>query len=289
MRPPPLLHEGSAVVLLLVLLLGAASAPLPASAQVSYTSFSDANCTLQIGSVDTDNRTLGACSDGAALYVQADGLAVLELRFRDAQCTDWNLAFRMPTACTPVYREDGSVEAFRKYDVPAARDASAAPPFSSWPPANSFETFQCSNRECTQQCVSYRAVRLGLCEEVDGGIYRAYSTVADKSLLLRLVFSDAACSTLIGGSEVLMQADTGCTLFTGSNEYYRMAEVLDAPLTTAPSLADFPIVELLYDTAGCTSPNGWGNPDRVYLFSDGSCVGGDELLTATSTDRKSVV
>jgi len=49
--------------------------------------------------------------------------------------------------------------------VPAG---SAAPPFA-WPPRDGLEFFRCTDSDCTRQCSSYRAERLGVCDNANAG------------------------------------------------------------------------------------------------------------------------
>jgi len=144
---------------------------------VSTTVFADAQCTGKPVSGPTlSSRALGECTAAGAvwtqLFVAADGSSIDDYMFFDAKCSSWLSATHITAgadSCVPFYDSAAQtvhyIQTLLSAPVPPGY---ATPPFE-WPPADGLEFFRCTDLDCQEQCTSYRADRLGVCEDANAG------------------------------------------------------------------------------------------------------------------------
>jgi len=252
--------------LVAVLLLGASHG---AFGQVVRTLYSDDACSTPLNVTWTSSAALGQCVNGTTMYVATDGSAAYTVAHYDGNCTNgWYTAERYnagPTSCMKIIHEE--FPRYARTIVPAERNASALPFFSSWPPTDSAEVTQClNNLVCSTHCVRSRVQRLGLCINdvrmtcaADGQFYHQ----------LYYVPGNGQCQTAMRQSRVI-PSNTPTTCGQFARRQYLTCPVRDADSSAAvtPSLATLPIVQLLFaDETTCANRVF----DKIDLFANASC------------------
>jgi len=266
-------------VLLAALLLAMAHGAL---GQVVLTVFSDSECTAEVpdsGMSWVTTLTLGQCADGYTMYVAEDGSAAyLASHFGQDCAKEWSFVKRYAAgdaSCMPYIAYNGDL-LFVRTTVPADRDASAVPPFDSWPPTGSAMAVSCTDDDCSTNCHEFSAQRLGLCD------YNSRLTCSPDGLFSHELYysgvPDGQCSTPL--SYVYSHPANGpnkCSYY-GSRQYLKcpVRAAGSSPAVT-PSLVDMPILKTVSNSAAdCTNRV----VHEFYLYGNSTCTGYDSYTIA---------
>jgi hypothetical protein len=119
---------------------------------------------------------VGECTPAGAvwtqLFVAADGRSVDDYTFFDAKCSNWLTATHLAAgsnSCMPFFDAASQSVHFLRTQLTAPLPSGSAPPPFTWPPRDGLEFFRCTDEHCMRQCSSYRADRLGVCEQANAG------------------------------------------------------------------------------------------------------------------------
>jgi len=168
---------------LTVALCAASQLPLRAAAAGAYVSTSvylHAQCVGNpLNGPTISPSAVGECAPdpfGAGStqwFVAADGHSIDMYTFADDKCTNWLSADHFeagPVSCVPYYDAEAGFVLYKRVQLTAPIPAgSAAPPFN-WPPRDALEFIRCTDTSCSQQCTSFHAERLGVCNALGNAV-----------------------------------------------------------------------------------------------------------------------